>query len=753
MLEIDKTDFRWNGKLSGAVNNLYYDLINVDVTRVPYSRTHRNSSFFFKTRLWYIPYEDLIEGIADEIWTTKFWVTDIKVLWEENCDKENGVVFMMIQTNHYKHKWIFTVDIEEWCIVPSTLDLQSDFTIWSGKCWDWKFFTTDFANWEAITIWWWETGKTWTHWIQINVYENWNTVWYFSADAVEWWVATFDDDIEPWDYLVVTKSKNRESSWFAWQVRMITQVDTATGRLLVDAPWLWFKTPSRDDIEERWTAELYWDWLTYRIFRDWWDVVGYSRDNDIYLLSKEWTETRFQDVWWNASTSIVWVADSNDKIFVLTDNWYVHYNHDTGWYNKFFINDAMMAWPDKTSIVAYRDFILAFWHRHISVWVPDEQSTYYTMYNQSTSIWVWSRYSYAEYEWDLIFVSNDKRLLALWISATAWRYMLQHEDVWEMLNGKLATMFDSDEVYVWSYNNNLRVFVLTKWSPYEISGWEVVEDDTENNMTHIYKFDTLFKVWTEDHFSWLMTWVHEWLWYWRNWIYTRWLDNQWRPYDKVSANSSKEYVKAQINAYMLENENNWIEWQPDLFSIAKLNRLITTLWPWVYSDNTKIHIQSYIQWVWINYEFPIWTPDWTINNQWIDNITKSYIWEDSEIPECLLDAIKDSQTQFTPCATSSRTIKVQTLIPDKPWCDWDKEYMMQEHWTCINDELYTFAPTMPLVAELGENQSYSSEIKIEIISEEGDIMTFGWFLAELFIAPVWYKWPDWEYQIKTKTDC
>ena len=34
IMQLDKTDFYWNGILSGAVNNLYYDFINVDVDAV-----------------------------------------------------------------------------------------------------------------------------------------------------------------------------------------------------------------------------------------------------------------------------------------------------------------------------------------------------------------------------------------------------------------------------------------------------------------------------------------------------------------------------------------------------------------------------------------------------------------------------------------------------------------------------------------------------------------------------------------------
>lgn len=764
MLEIDKTDFRWNWALSWAVNNLYYDLLNVDVTHVPYARTHRNSSFFLKTRLGYIPEQALAQAISRYIHDDSYEVTDVKTIWDDNCSSSNGEVYIMVRAAG--KKWIFKWWITKWsdwtlCFTGSQSSITKvwDWTV-SG-CWDWKMFVTDYAKWSPVRVLDSSSSVVWHSWVQVNWYENWTTVGYFSTSDIETWDDEFYYDrwsssIKPWDYLVITNSLNQDTSWFAWQVRLITWI-TSTGRLTLDSPWLWFKTLNSTEIKDSGSTEVTWDWLTFMVFHDWGSVIGFTDDNNIRLVYGNDT-IDFEDIWSNSSTSIIWVADANNKVFILTDNWYVHYNHDTGWYNKFYINDDMMAWPDKTSLVAYKDFLLAFGSKHISVWVPDDANRYYTMYNQSTSIWVWSRYAYAEYEWDLIFVSNDKRLLALWVSATAWRYMLEHEDVWEMLNGKLATMLDTDEAYVWSYNNNLRVFVLSKESPYKIVWWEIVVDDNSNNMTHIYKFDTLFKVWSEDHLSnILMTWVYEWLWYWRDWVFVRWLNDNWEPVDYETYQDYLDdrwtKVKAQVNAYLVENENNWLEWQPSLFSLAKLNRLITTLWPGRYSNNTKIHIQSYLQWIWVDYEFPVWTEDGSINNYWIDYITKTYIWEEVEIEWCLLDAVQDSQQVFTPNPCGVNKISVQDLIKDTPRCEWRKEYMLQEHWTCINDTLYTFSPTMPLVAEVWDNQNYSTQIKIEIISELGDIMTFGWFLAEVFVSPIWYKWPDWEYQLQTKTGC
>ena len=52
-------------------------------------------------------------------------------------------------------------------------------------------------------------------------------------------------------------------------------------------------------------------------------------------------------------------------------------------------------------------------------------------------------------------------------------------------------MLDSDEAFIADYNNELRVIVQSKPSP--------EKKESLNSQTHIYKFDSRFKIWTEDH--------------------------------------------------------------------------------------------------------------------------------------------------------------------------------------------------------------------------------------------------------------
>ena len=51
-------------------------------------------------------------------------------------------------------------------------------------------------------------------------------------------------------------------------------------------------------------------------------------------------------------------------------------------------------------------------------------------------------------------------------------------------------MLETDECFITNDNNELRILVNTKGNPFE---------DQKNSQTHIYKFNTLFQVWTEDH--------------------------------------------------------------------------------------------------------------------------------------------------------------------------------------------------------------------------------------------------------------
>ena len=86
MAQQDKTDWYWNGELAGAVNNLYYDFINVDVVHVPYATTNRNSSFFLQTRRSYVPSERwLLEDNKHQDWD----VVDTKYVRDKACDKDS----------------------------------------------------------------------------------------------------------------------------------------------------------------------------------------------------------------------------------------------------------------------------------------------------------------------------------------------------------------------------------------------------------------------------------------------------------------------------------------------------------------------------------------------------------------------------------------------------------------------------------------------------------------------------------------
>ena len=745
----DKTDFRWNGKLAWDVNAVYYDLINVDPVHVPYARTHRNYSFFLKTRLWYAILEDYYDLFTKHmnVDPDKWRATDVKIIWDWNCKREKGTVYIMVINSANTKKRIIRGKIEWWCYVKNSfwwnrLYLDEYSIRW---CWDEKFFVTTYAKWEPVEAW---VSINNNKWIQINL-RNWSLEnWYFSHESVEAETEEFSSEIREWDYIVITGSTNTPESWFCWQMRMVTWKDD-NWRLMVDVPWSWFAIGD----EERW-------WLNFQIYRDTWEVIWFTARDWVHIIpDDDWNAVLTMcDIWHSYSwdTNIIWTAVNNSKFFFLTDNWWIHYSNYPWVYNQFFINEDMYAWVDKTSIVSFRDFIIAFWKRNISVWAPDEAWTYYFMYPQSSTIWLKSRRAYWEYNWWMVIVSNDNRLLALKIANNIWRYMLEFEDIWEWtrINSKLSWMLETDECFIANDNNELRILVNTKGNPFE---------DQKNSQTHIYKFNTLFQVWTEDHLeNILMQWKEEWLWIWTWWVYIRkWYQDipWWNQLPNIN-------VTARINAYLIENEGifkntSWVIW-PTLFTVAKLNRMILTLWYWRYSNWddtisskptwTQIKITSYRQWLWIVQEI-----NSIESNDWVRMISRSYEkealeWKDAEKKECLIESIPDSLKRYvTDCPNSEHYI--QDLVKDSPWCTWEKELMRQDHNVCINDSLYELAPHMPLVLQVWEQQDYSSQIKIEVISTWWDILNFGWIFAELFIAPTALTWADWEYQIKIDSSC
>lgn len=800
MAQQDKTDFYWNGVLSGAVNNLYYDLINVDVCHVPYATNHRNSSFFLKTRPGFHP--EVNWKAAINVLKENRDVTDVHIVRDEKCNQENWRLYVMARQKdgkQYKRR-IFTSLIENGC-VWSFADFIAHHTRETTVSWcgDWKFLVTDYAKWWEVSS---SEAKKEIEWqvapghqdgrtgIQINNYTWWTTIGQFQdVDTRDGYMAWDTDKIHAWMYLVVYSSSNKEWSWFAGQVRMITWFEWWK-TINVDSPWLWFKAPTAADFtdgEERILTG--WD-LQYAFFEDWWEVVWFTDGNKIQLIcnpeenkiitpyAHEWTEA-------SAASNIIALANANDKVFVLTDNGYIHYNKDSWWYNKFFINDDMFAGVDKISLVAFRDMILAFWRRHIALWVPDEQNKFWTMYNQSTTIGLWSRYSFAEYDWELVFVSNDKRLLSLWVS-NASRYWLSFEDrPWfDRLNWRLSTLVETDEVYIWNDDNYLRVFINTKSKSYRAtSSWWVLPMEGNNTLTRIHKFNKLFQVWTEDYIPhFLLWWCKFWVFFWQYWLYIRWWtawydadgDGTISPEDREDIDDDRTYydyscnynwneslnrrdVEVDISAFLIENESNWLDNHPLLFQLAKLNRLITTLWPWAYSDGTYIKLTTYSKWIWIVYKFPIWTAWTDYNNLRVDLITKAYLWLDIEEDEnlaCIKESIVDSGKDYIEEVTCpSENMRIQYYVPESPWCSSNREYLFDKYKLCINDTLFRLAPTMPLVTSLWENQTYSTQIKIELIWGKWDIITFGWWLAELYLAPLWLTWPDWEYQLQPQTDC
>ena len=83
-----------------------------------------------------------------------------------------------------------------------------------------------------------------------------------------------------------------------------------------------------------------------------------------------------------------------------------------------------------------------------------------------------------------------------------------------------------------------------------------------------------------------------------------------------------------------------------------------------------------------------------------------------------------------------------------------KDAQLWEHNVCLNDEVYELAPTMPLVIQLWDQENYNTEIKVELISNNGDVINFWWFMAQLHMPTLGqYVWGDWEYQIKIDTGC
>ena len=744
----------WNWKLNSSADLLYYEKINVDVVHPPYAKRDRNSSFFFKTRrgyVWDLELSSAFYNYSTDANNKKYFdITDIQIIWDSNCERENWTVFYMWVSRDKSRKSIMTRRIEDWCLQPQITPLNQKNLWWEFPQWctctDNKFFKTLYAKWEprTTTVVPWTDDDMWIRggdWIQINRSEGWAMRWYFSAQEIEdkqrefaWWRGS--NPIQPWDYLVVYGSTNLEWDWFCWQVRTIVDYNKATGWLVLDSAWSWFKD---------WEEIVKWGNLSYQIFSQWGETLWFTSGKGIDIITSVDNSLTMCDFWrptWDAEC-IIDSCVSTDRVFVLYNNWWIHF----WWYgrDKFFDSwDAMYVGVDKTDVEIYRSYILAMGKRNISVWMADETWQYYHMYNQSSTIWIKNRWAYWEYNGDFLIVSNDNRLLALKFNAyNNWTgsYMLEFEDIWQYVNPYFKALLPWDECYIGVDNNALRIFINTVWN---------VEWDNKNSRTLILKYDTTFWVWTVDVLKYfIIRWVYEWIYFWDA-VYWREGNKDWWVESSPSQEESMWKYEVKISAFLLENEENWMkttEATADLFRLASLQKLIVLLWMGRYDNsNTKIKITEYRNWFW--YEYQINSLD---TNTWLDSVWAAYEWQSIQVSDCVLSDISDNSNVLR--TTCEEWHKIQEPISQEIWCEYEHPFQLTDHSVCINDNVYKLAPTMPLTIELWDQEKFNTEIYVELISDNDDVINFGWFMAQLSMAPLWYKWADWEYMIEVESGC
>lgn len=744
MASLEWTQLWWNWKLNSSADLLYYDKINVDVVHPPYAKRDRNSSYFLKTRKWY----KADEYIADWLYSKNAWwiydVVDVEILWEDKCEEENWIIYYMCISQEWDEKVILSREIVDWVIDSDIHQIYKTFQY--CKCADEKFFRTSYVKWEPNKVFNNQYNRSST-WIQINRVEWWAMRWYFTDEEFELWVKEFNRwDIAEWDYLVVYSSDNWDWDWFCWQVRTIVWYNKNTWELALDTAWSWFKD---------WEDEIKWKHLSYKVFSNWWEVVWFTSGSWV-TIATNLTETITMCDFWHATNKASCIISSSttpDRAFFLYDNWWIHF-----WWigrDKFFDSgDAMFCWEDKYNIECYRDFILAMGGKKMAVAVADSTGQYFRMYNQSSTIWLKNKYAYWEYNWDFLICSNDNRLLALKIASNVWQYMLEYEDIWQYVNPFLKAMLKTDKCYIWNDENQLRIFINTLSD---------VDRDESNTRTLILKYDTIFWVWTCDKLWYsIIRWVTEWMFFWDN-VYTKFgnKDETYREFNwwiQIRQNTYNIW----ISAFLLENEENWQTQNnrsADLFSLAQLQKLIVLLWTWRYDDsNTQLKIIEYRNGYWYEQTIKSLT-----TNDWLNNIGAAYEWNSIEPSECVLSDIKDGSNAIrTSCEEwhlIQKPIPLWEMLYKEP--HWnnnvltyaERDYELTDHRVCINDEVYKMAPHMPLVVELWDQENYNSQIYVELVSNSDDVINFGWFLANLNLAPLWHKWADWEYLIEVDAGC
>lgn len=695
----------WNGELVWSVNSLYRWLINVDPDTVPYIDKLSLSSFFLKSRKWYVGSLLPRSLLADKIlmdkttdivkvdttwcwWWDCYWlyyqVSDDKTQYRvvrRDCDDCDQITF-----------------VEEWTRCSCDAD---------------KFIEIKYPIWWVIKEWY---GKQ-----KIE-----DSITYKFEDSTfqtiaEWW------DVRVGDYILFYAEWTSDNPWQCWIYRQINGV--FNGYITLDTWYDWVGENAND-----WYGVNVW----YKIFRNVWPTVW--RVGNWWLNVYHWLSDITTQICWARWGCIQSIVNHNNMVTVLTEQWYVHYSWI--WENILYFNglNTINVWTDKINMISYWDFLVVAWTNYIESIIFSEDNKYAYSYNiwwtAYEKFWIYSKDAMSVFDNGLFVIGNDKRLYVATIEWSTTKYYLKLTSQSDTIFNELDLLQEWDNVSLSSYQNKLYLF---------INGRGDVDDELVNktkiliyNKDYKLRYTHIIPRWvihTCKYGIFLGDGLFQYIW--DRDIYMLWTEE-----DNFIHQTP---IKSEIIFDIVNSENHWIVNgngnRVSLMTNKKLKRMKSLLWMWKYTDNTYIEIESFTAWYRFHKRI-----NW-FNSDWIDNINEYYdgSYSNINIAPCFTDRLSSSDNMNNKCNGSHANTDVREEL-HTPVCHWTSTEQLihyepkrfDDYAICYNDKWYQLSPIQHIY--INPQIKYPAILyTVHIVSDNYDRLNFGWVIVEYDSYPIWYK--------------
>lgn len=694
----------WNWEFVWQVNSQYRELINIDPDVVPYIDKLSLTSFFAKSRKWYVSnYPSLAFQIENE---TRYRTTDIRKINDTWCgDWDCFNIFYQISPDGSRYR-----------VIKRDCDTCDSLTIvdkwYRCVCDSEKFFDLDFPIWDVIK-----------EWIWTQSVEEW-VLYKFSDDSDPFESIPSWGDVYVWDYIVFYDAANNAKPWqcgiyrqISWVFDWYIQLDT------------WY-----NEIDE---ANREGKLVSYKIFRNTWATVWWVGNSWINVYNR-WSE--FTRVCWTWGACLQSVVNHNGIINILTDKWYNIY----GWIGEnilyFSALNSTFLGKDKINSVSFGNFLVFFWNNSIDaiVFSDDWQFSYkYRLSDMSYSDFgIYSKNAFGVFDNWLYLIGNDKRLYPASIAWWGDRYYLQLDNQSDLIFPDLDLLQEWDEVSIDSYQNKLYIFINGR----------LYSDNYNLDKTKILIFNKDYWLWYKHIIPrWVINWTKYWLFYW-DWLY----QYIWDRDVYILGSLGEEIVhyapiKSEVVFDIVNSENHGIVnslWnRVSLMSEKKINWIKLLLGAWIYTENSYIEIDSYMSWYRFTKKIPF------TENEWFNNWIEYFDWEynNIEVSECFGETLSTHDNMASPYEGSSNNTDVREELKS-PICEdstspYEIKYdskRLDDYAICYDDKWYRLSPIEHMYVNPWLKY-HSILYTVKIVSDWYDRMNLWWAVVEYESYPINYK--------------